>query len=980
MKTGYRIALHILIYLVALTIVAPIRGAHLPIARHTSMPAFFPAAAPAAPTNRLLLERTTSATTITAGETITCTLTLSTTVEATVSLTETLPVGLINIQSADALSYDEQQHQIHYIGILQPGHPLTLTYSATVDATIAPGSILYSAAELTGAGPPAEAAAAVAVVDPAVEHTLVLLYASGDNNLRDSTLTLLNRLEQAADTPHATILMLIDGSTQGDALLYRVQPDEDMTCPHAQNPTCNGRYTVGQNMWTWGENVAHADSLAAFVQGALLAYPHARQTALVLMGHGSGWWANPEAGAEDGPAQLHGFIPQPRGHARKPGGLLLDETPGDSLSTAELGDALRWATQAAGRRIDLIYLDACLMSTAEVAYELRDSADYLLASENINWTAMPYQQHIQAVTADIGAEALGLAWLHHEQDVLAPDYPYTYSLIELAALDDVRAAVEQLAAALLGRLPQDRAQIAAAFASSALFDSDGNLSLDKGSDNLVDLASFARQVQQQFGSSSTIVGAAQAVQDAIAAAVVATAYNTSAPWLFDQWAWDNLGGLSIYAPLNQDDWKRGFAGQSRFVQQGAASWKTFLDAYWGYAPAPAPCRTDAACNTSPHPLVLDVTNELYANDYDFWIMPDVVRVGKPAQIGLFVHRQGGKTVYEQVPVRFMRDTPTGPLLGESSVPFLDPASDVDSTLPLKVTFNAPGIYSLYASIDPANRYAEDIETNNIILGRVNVLPPADDQSAPTIQSVQVNQGAAKTTERTVTLTIDATDAAAGPGAARARVEAVAITEYVYNQRAERWIPVQHSDWLPYHATAPYPWQLRPFAGMRYLLVRARDYAGNISLQPASSMINYQPGPEPLSRGQRQIYRYNVAAGQQLTVDLEVLRGDADLYVWSSSQQASAYVSNRASGDERVVVPAAAVVPGIYQIEIYGYARAEYRLRVTTAATHASTSALLPGGHPADSKPPLERPLLPVDSVPREPRLLASSVYLPHVRR
>lgn len=931
----------------------------------------------------LQIDRAVSAATTPPGTTITHTLTLSATRATTVVLTETLPIGLSNLQSTAPITYDHQRHQFYYSALVQPGQPLTLAYRARVEPTVAPGTILTSMTEASGGDTLIDAAGTVAILDPTVTNTLVLVYASGDNNLGESTLALLNRLELAASNPHATVLMLLDGPVQGDALVYRVQPDADTTCPSAQNPTCNGRYRMGQNLWTWGENVAHTDSLATFVQGGLLAYPNARQTVLVLMGHGSGWWANPEPPHSP---HLSGLIPQPRGHGRKPGGLLLDETAADSLSTRELGAALRQSTAVVSRPLDLVYLDACLMATAEVAYELRESAAYLLASENVNWTALPYDDHIEAIGSDTDARALGLAWIDHEQDVLDASYPYTYSLIDLAAMEDVRDAIGDLAEALEDRLPHDAATIARAFAKSAHFDSNGDLRIDPETDNLVDLGSFARQAQQEFSDDSAIARASTEVVDALAAAVVETRYNTSAPWLFHEWAWDDLGGLSIYAPLHEDDWKRPFWQRTSIAQQGAGAWQDLLDAYWDDAPAPPPCVAED-CPPAPHPLVPDVTNELYANDYDFWIVPDVVQVGQPVEMGLFVHRQGGKAVYEQVPVHFVRDTPTGPVLGTSTVPVLDPGSDTDSTIPLSITFATTGVYTLYAVIDPLNAYTEDIERNNIIRGKITVVPAAADQTAPVVAHLQVNQGAPTTSARPVTLTVGLADTGLAAATPQADVQAINITEFLYNQHASRWVPVQRSGWLPANETSTYPWQLQPFDGMRYFLVTARDQAGNISGHPAFSLINYQPGRKAVASGQRQVFRYTVEAGQRVRVDLEVLQGDADLYVWSSDPQASAYVSNRASGDEQVIVPAADVVPGIYQIEIYGYARAEYRLHVAldqpgapgaAAHTHAHSRAAIAGV--ASSKEPLTLPLLPVASLPVEPVALTSTVYLPFIQR
>ena len=54
-------------------------------------------------------------------------------------------------------------------------------------------------------------------------------------------------------------------------------------------------------------------------------------------------------------------------------------------------------------------------------------------------------------------------------------------------------------------------------------------------------------------------GAANAVQTAVAAAVLAEDHESGVPYTTRaQWTWENLGGLSIYAPFRVDDWKRAY--------------------------------------------------------------------------------------------------------------------------------------------------------------------------------------------------------------------------------------------------------------------------------------------------------------------------------------------------------------------------------------------------------------------------------------
>ena len=91
-----------------------------------------------------------------------------------------------------------------------------------------------------------------------------------------------------------------------------------------------------------------------------------------------------------------------------------------------------------------------------------------------------------------------------------------------------------------------------------------------------------------------------------------------------------------------------------------------------------------------------------------------------------------------------------------------------------------------------------------------------------------------------------------------------------------------------------------------------------------------------------IYRYQVTAGQTLDVQVDVQSGDADLYVWSSDSSQSGRVSNQeGSADERVQI--ATVVPGLYQIEVYGFTAATYSINVTIGESTGAAPARWRGG-------------------------------------
>ena len=526
---------------------------------------------------------------------------------ASVALTDTLPTGVLFEKISDiGATYDPAAHQLLYSGTVEPSAPLVITYTAQVEEDVAPGSLIYSEVVVSALNQEYADGAGFTVARPDTVPTLNLIYANGDNDLADEVRELFQKAETAAANPSMTTLLLFDGDEIGDNYLYRLQPSDDQaeTCPSLLNPTCDGRYEEGVNMWSWsgGEAVSSYSSLVEFLSLAMNAYP-SEQVTLSLVGHGGGW----------SPDLLPG---QPRFHSGKPsndplGGLLWDLNPTSSFSTAQLGEALREATARTGRKIDLLYLDACLMAMSEVAYEVHDSANYLLASENWSWTSFRYNEHL-SLDGNLSAEELGKQWLKHEADYLSErDYPITYSLLDLNAMDEQLAHENSLAEALKASLPEGKEKIRSAFMGSSCFDGDQDYELlpTDADDYYCDLGSFAQQLEREFGSEHPVAQAAQALQAHIdQQLVVQEIHHNGRPWEHPEflWAWTELSGVSKYMPLGEDDWKRAYYAPTHLQSTADGRWDEFLAAYWNSATSPAP---PPACEGNCEPKGPETLNE-----------------------------------------------------------------------------------------------------------------------------------------------------------------------------------------------------------------------------------------------------------------------------------------------------------------------------------------------------------------------------------
>jgi len=387
--------------------------------------------------------------------------------------------------------------------------------------------------------------------------------------------------------------------------------------------------------------------------------------------------------------------------------------------------------------------------------------------------------------------------------------------------------------------------------------------------------------------------------------------------------------------------------------------------------------------------------DLLSSDDQFWVNPLPARAGVSINVGLIVQRNGGRVVLEDVPVEFRRDTVNGPVLGRGTIPFLDPPNGVTSTNGLPVTFDTPGEVTIFAIIDPDNTVVEGDETNNVYQRTIVVGEAATagaDTIPPTVDGIDVNGGTTTSvTSRDIRVAVAASDPTQPTTASGVRY--VHMIEYVYLESVGNWVPVAPSGWLPFDQSPDtYAWTLLPQPGMRYIQVRARDAAGNVSIGDARRLLNYEPPTDSIARGQTRIYRYQVVAGESLDVQLDVQSGDADLYVWSSDSSQSGRVSNQeGSADERVRIIASQIVPGTYQVEVFGYTAATYRITTTIGALTSRWHPFLQVGGVNPNRQEPTAPVVAMNSIPRAdtgnvptnpaPQLTTNSqVFLPLVRR
>ncbi len=418
---------------------------------------------------------------------------------------------------------------------------------------------------------------------------LVMVYTVLDNNLGDNAEDLdrlLTNIESGAHSGVDTWLM-IDGPGNNDSYIFEIQPDA-IPCIRLSNPTCpDNRYVKGTNFWDGDENSAHPKALYDFVQKAVGVHPVASHNILSLVGHGSGWTANALPGQPSNWTEQ----PSPSGpYEERIGGFLWDDLPGNgqpgnrSMSTKALGVALNWIRTATKRNIDLLYLDACSMGMAEVAYEVRDNVNYLLASPNTAWTSFAYDTMLAAVTAEQDAETIGKAWFTAEKNALdsrTSGHPYTLALYNLRNIEALAQAVNTLSVALQSAVGTQRDAMLDVFAQTERYESNYDGAIN-GADHYGDLGSLLKQIKQKMSANTTVTTAATVVENALSTVMVSWAFKNGSPHPYpgQQWQWNEASGMGIYLSAAVDE-KQTLYTPANLAWTQTSNWHSSLNALWG---------------------------------------------------------------------------------------------------------------------------------------------------------------------------------------------------------------------------------------------------------------------------------------------------------------------------------------------------------------------------------------------------------------
>jgi len=213
----------------------------------------------------------------------------------------------------------------------------------------------------------------------------ILLYLDGNNNIEGDILNSFLTVEEVSE--HGKINMLAELGRAPQSIAHKSYTDDidgDWDGVRRYVVKKGKKDPYGSRVWTslgthdakidseMVENLGKADmsdpeNLKNFLQWGIKNYP-AKHYAVILASHGSG------------------FL-----------GSLSDYKSRRHMNLGDMARTFEEVKQKTGIKPDLLVMDACLMAGVEAAHELKDAADFYLASQDYNYDCLPIQKTMEEV-------------------------------------------------------------------------------------------------------------------------------------------------------------------------------------------------------------------------------------------------------------------------------------------------------------------------------------------------------------------------------------------------------------------------------------------------------------------------------------------------------------------------------------------------------------------------------------------------------
>ncbi len=256
---------------------------------------------------------------------------------------------------------------------------------------------------------------------PGAKDWTLMIYMDADNNLEAVGLLCLDLLEDVGSNEKVNIIVLLDTLSGGSDILY-VESDSSMVI--------SDDYDLPEEV-----DMSNPNTLQMFIRICVTDFK-ADNYALVIWNHGGGWL-----------------------------GICQDDTTWDETDIYDLIDmndlrsAFSGALEGTGVIIDVVFFEACNMAMAEVAYQLRDYVDYMVASEETIFIRYPLDDIARRLAAPNPITSLELALYIADDfaDWFTVNHGYsewTISVFDMHFIYDLKVSVSAFAVEMLCSLDE----------------------------------------------------------------------------------------------------------------------------------------------------------------------------------------------------------------------------------------------------------------------------------------------------------------------------------------------------------------------------------------------------------------------------------------------------------------------------------------------------------------------------------------------
>ncbi|MBX9830569.1 hypothetical protein K2X40_01305 [Candidatus Babeliales bacterium] len=185
----------------------------------------------------------------------------------------------------------------------------------------------------------------------------ILNYIEANNNLSSFANSNIEAMKMVGSTPNVNILVQLSEPTTTKTWRYKIK----------QGGKTN-HTSLNKDM-----GIDPEQELVDAVQWAHTNYP-AKHFMLIFWNHGGGIVDKHKSKK---------IYEQHKKKYRRTRSILYNYHYETFLTNQQLENALKRISEIRGKKIDVIGMDACLMASMEVAYQIKDYADYFVASENV---------------------------------------------------------------------------------------------------------------------------------------------------------------------------------------------------------------------------------------------------------------------------------------------------------------------------------------------------------------------------------------------------------------------------------------------------------------------------------------------------------------------------------------------------------------------------------------------------------------------